>query len=51
MIKPTLNPPESDPASPYESPDSKQFHEAAQRAVDYYLTLPPTSWPPSTNDQ
>jgi len=29
MIKPTPNPPESDPASPYESPDSKQFHEAA----------------------
>lgn len=36
MIKHTPNPPESetdtDPASPYESLDSKKFHEAAERA-------------------
>ncbi len=37
MIKPTPNPPETDPASPYESPDSKRFHEAAERALDHYL--------------
>jgi hypothetical protein len=36
MIKPTPNPPETDPASPYESPDSKRFH-AAERALDHYL--------------
>ncbi|MVW86487.1 hypothetical protein EI969_11145 [Pseudomonas sp. PB101] len=34
MFKVTPNPPDSDPASPYESPDSKQFHEAAERALD-----------------
>ncbi|MBV7550482.1 hypothetical protein KW849_29850 [Pseudomonas sp. PDM26] len=33
MFKPTPNPPDSDPASPYESPDSKQLHEAAERAL------------------
>jgi hypothetical protein len=38
MFKITPNPPETDPASPYESPDSKKFHEAAERALDYYLT-------------
>ncbi|MCF5705422.1 DUF6124 family protein [Pseudomonas syringae] len=37
MIKPTPNPPETDPASPYESPDSKRFHAAAERALDHYL--------------
>ena len=35
MIKPTPNPPETDPASPYESLDSKKFHEAAERALDH----------------
>jgi len=37
MIKPTPNPPETDPASPYESLDSKKLHEAAERALDHYL--------------
>ena len=37
MFKVTPNPPESDPASPNESPDSKQFHEAAERALNHYL--------------
>ena len=37
MIKPTPNPPETDPASPYASPDSKQFQEAAERALNHYL--------------
>ncbi|QXI02708.1 hypothetical protein HV782_012210 [Pseudomonas monsensis] len=37
MIKPTPNPPETDPASPYESLGSKKLHEAAERALDHYL--------------
>ncbi|WP_432219266.1 DUF6124 family protein [Pseudomonas kribbensis] len=37
MIKPTPNPPETDPTSPYETLDSKKFHEAADRALDHYL--------------
>ena len=37
MFKPTPNPPDTDPASPYESLDSKKFHEAAERALDHYL--------------
>ncbi|MHC8382762.1 DUF6124 family protein [Pseudomonas sp. LB3P14] len=37
MFKPTPNPPDTDPASPYESPDSKKLHEAADRALDYHL--------------
>ncbi|WP_166222413.1 DUF6124 family protein [Pseudomonas atagonensis] len=36
MTKPTPNPPESDPTSPYESIDSKKLHEAADRALDHY---------------
>jgi hypothetical protein len=50
MIKPTPNPPETDPASPYESIDSKKLHDAAERALDHYLcpgnTRPPRK--PST---
>ena len=37
LKKPTPNPPEIDNTSPYESPDSKKFHEAAERALDYHL--------------
>ncbi|MFJ7315627.1 DUF6124 family protein [Pseudomonas sp. NPDC098747] len=37
MFKVTPNPPETDPASPYESPNSKKLHEAAERALDHYL--------------
>ncbi|MEO4017313.1 MULTISPECIES: DUF6124 family protein [Pseudomonas] len=37
MFKPTPNPPETDTVSPYESPDSKKLHEAADRALDHYL--------------
>ena len=40
MIKPTPNPPETDPTSPYESLDSKKLHEAADRALDHYLCPP-----------
>ncbi|MDR9865154.1 DUF6124 family protein [Pseudomonas baetica] len=37
MKKPTPNPPETNDTTPYESPDSKKFHEAAERALDHYL--------------
>ncbi|WP_367375551.1 DUF6124 family protein [Pseudomonas lini] len=40
MFKPTPNPPELDPTSPYESLDSKKLHEAADRALDHYLKPP-----------
>ncbi len=40
MFKPTPNPPETDPTSPYESFDSKKLNEAADRALDYYLKPP-----------
>nr|WP_315434930.1 DUF6124 family protein [uncultured Pseudomonas sp.] len=46
MFKVTPNPPETDPASPYESLDSKKLHEAAERALDHYLIPPQTSSPP-----
>jgi len=38
MIKPTPNPPETDPVSPYKFPDSRTLNEAAERALDHYLT-------------
>ncbi|MBV4459111.1 hypothetical protein KVG96_14210 [Pseudomonas sp. COR58] len=40
MFKPTPNPPvtpTTDPASPYESIDSRKLNEAAERALDHYL--------------
>ncbi|MBV4457876.1 hypothetical protein KVG96_07965 [Pseudomonas sp. COR58] len=42
MFKYTPNPPEaetddSDPTSPYSTPDSRKLHEAAERALDHYL--------------
>ena len=40
MFKVTPNPPDTDPASPYESLDSKKLHEAAERALDHYLAPP-----------
>ncbi|WP_192564007.1 DUF6124 family protein [Pseudomonas gozinkensis] len=49
MIKPTPNPPETDPASPYESPDSRKLHEAADRALDHYLCPPGSTPPPRKN--
>ncbi len=36
MFKATPNPPETDNVSPYESPDSKKFHDAANRALTQY---------------
>ncbi|WLG89394.1 DUF6124 family protein [Pseudomonas cucumis] len=37
MFKETPNPPETENVSPYESNDSKKFHDAANRALDHYL--------------
>ena len=37
MFKPTPNPPQTDPTSPYETLDSKKLHKAAERALDHYL--------------
>jgi len=37
MIKETPNLPETDDVSPYESVDSKKFHDAAERALNHYL--------------
>ncbi|WP_454562262.1 DUF6124 family protein [Pseudomonas sp. AIG] len=37
MIKPTPNPPESPDVSPYETLESKKFHEAAERALDHHF--------------
>ncbi|WP_460148068.1 DUF6124 family protein [Pseudomonas sp. S2_A02] len=41
MFKATPNPPETDNVSPYESADSKKFHDAANRALDHYLNPTP----------
>jgi hypothetical protein len=41
MYKVTPNPPETPNVSPYESLDSSKLHEAANRALDHYLTPPP----------
>ena len=37
MIKPTPNPPENPDVSPYETLESKKFHEAAERALDHHF--------------
>ncbi|WP_426618066.1 DUF6124 family protein [Pseudomonas rustica] len=48
MIKPTPNPPETHPTSPYESLDSTKLHEAADRALDHCL-CPGATPPPHRN--
>ena len=40
MFKVTPNPPETDPVSPYESPDSNKLNEAAERALDHHFAPP-----------
>ena len=37
MFKVTPNPPDTDPVSPYESPDSNKLNEAAERALDHHF--------------
>ncbi|MFJ3368503.1 DUF6124 family protein [Pseudomonas sp. NPDC086251] len=50
MCKITPNPPDTDPVSPYESPDSNKLNEAAERALDHHF--PPTEKkPPKRNGQ
>ncbi|MGW8465734.1 DUF6124 family protein [Pseudomonas sp. CLCA07] len=34
---PDTDPPDTDPVSPYESLDSKKLHDAAERALNFYL--------------
>jgi len=50
MFKVTPNPPETDPASPYESLDSHKLHEAAERALDPHIP-PAEKKPPKRNGQ
>lgn len=45
------NPPETDPASPYESLNSRKLHAAVERALDHYLVpekIMATPYSPST---
>jgi len=49
MTKSTPHPPFTDPASPYESLDSKKLNDAAERALDHYLN-PATLIMASTNE-
>ena len=51
MSETTNNPAGSDPASPYESFNSKKLHAAAERALDHYLApekIMATPYSPST---
>ena len=41
-IPETLEPAETDPASPYSRLNSKKLHDAALRALDHYLSPPPS---------
>ncbi|MDI3271962.1 DUF6124 family protein [Pseudomonas sp. AL03] len=50
MFKVTPNPPDTDPISPYESPDSNKLNEAAERALDHHFP-PAESKPPKPNGQ
>ena len=60
MKKPTPNPPletdpadpadQPDPVSPYASVDSKKLHDAAHRALDFYLN-PPKDKPRNSVDR
>ena len=50
MFKVTPNPPDTDPASPYESLDSNKLNEAAERALDHHFP-PADPKPPKRNGQ
>jgi hypothetical protein len=50
MFKVTPNPPDTDPVSPYESPDSNKLNEAAERALDHHFP-PADPKPPKHNGQ
>jgi len=48
MFKVTPNPPDNDPASPYESLDSSKLHESAERALNLGPHIMATPHKPST---
>jgi len=48
MFKVTPNPPDTDPASPYENLDSSKLHEAAERALNPGPHIMATPHKPST---
>ncbi|EJM20866.1 hypothetical protein PMI21_00797 [Pseudomonas sp. GM18] len=50
MFKVTPNPPDTDPVSPYESPDSKKLNDAAERALAHHFP-PAEPKPPKRNGQ
>ena len=50
MFKVTPNPPDTDPVSPYESPDSNKLNEAAERALNHHFP-PAEPKPPKRNGQ
>ena len=50
MFKVTPNPPDTDPVSPYESPDSNKLNEAAERALNHHFP-PADPKPPKRNGQ
>ncbi|APV39967.1 hypothetical protein PFAS1_11635 [Pseudomonas frederiksbergensis] len=50
MFKVTPNPPDTDPVSPYESPNSKKLNDAAERALDHHFP-PADPKPPRRNGQ
>ncbi|MBD9600562.1 hypothetical protein IB252_12175 [Pseudomonas sp. PDM10] len=50
MFKVTPNPPDTDPVSPYESPDSNKLNEAAERALNHHFP-PAEPKPPKRNSQ
>ena len=50
MFKVTPNPPDTDPVSPYESPNSNKLNEAAERALDHHFP-PADPKPPKRNGQ
>ena len=51
MFKVTPNPPETPTVSPCYALDPKKLHEAAHRALDHYLTPPPSDKPRASNDR
>jgi hypothetical protein len=50
MFKVTPNPPDTDPVSPYESPNSKKLNDAAERALDHHFP-PAEPKPPKRKGQ
>jgi hypothetical protein len=51
MFKVTPNPPETPNVSPCDTLDPVKLHEAAQRALDHYLTPQPSGTSPTRDDR